>query len=64
MSNLNWECEELSEAVTSLDLDISMNRKLIMFQLKAHVKKRLYVCTRHHNHYIHQAQLEEWHLVY
>ena len=42
ISNLNWEFEELSEAVKFLDLNISVNRKLRRFEHEVHVKKEAF----------------------
>ena len=39
ISNLHWECEELSETVTFLDLDISINSRSRKFEDKMNVKK-------------------------
>ena len=39
-SNLDWECEELSETVTFLDLDITINRKSKRFECKTHLEKQ------------------------
>ena len=39
ISNLNWECEELSDKVNFLDLGISTNRESKIFGYKIHVRK-------------------------
>ena len=39
ISNLDWECKNLSEKVTSLDLDININRESKTFDYKVHAKE-------------------------
>ena len=39
VSNLDWECEELSKTVNFLDFYMKMNRESKRFECKKHVKK-------------------------
>ena len=41
MSDVNWECEELIEEVTFLELDINISREIKSLNIKRMQRKKL-----------------------